>query len=116
VAVGADTAGIDALVDGRVQRSKTAAALLEANELVEHGKVEEARRTLANRQQEIAAAAATATAAAAVPPPRRADVDSDFAGQASAVSTAAAALAAPRPAATSRAVRANQEKANALFR
>jgi Ca-activated chloride channel homolog len=114
VAVGTEAAGLDAVVGGRVQRSKTAAALLEVNDLVERGRVDEARRRIAAQQQELATASATAAAAAS--PARRADVDRDFAGQARSLSSASSVLAKPSPAAAPRAVRANQELANPLMR
>ena len=106
--VGADQAEIDAVVEGRVERSRTATALLEANDLIEQGRVDEARRRLATRQVELAASASAAASAA--PLNRKSDVSRDFESQAGALSTAAAAAAAPRPA--PRSVRRNQEMAN----
>lgn len=101
---------LDAVVSGRVQRSLTAAALLEANDLFARGRVEEAERRLAVQQKAVAAAA-TAAAAAGPPAKRKADVENDFAGQAGSLDGASRGLnrASPKPAA---AVRRNQEKAN----
>jgi Ca-activated chloride channel family protein len=110
--VGAEQASIDAVVGGRVERGRTATALLEANDLLEQGRVDEARRRLALQQAELAASASAAASAA--PANRKGDVARDFASQASSLSTAAAAAAAPRPA--PRAMRANQEMANPFLK
>jgi Ca-activated chloride channel family protein len=112
VGVGADQAEIDSVVGERVERDRTAAALLEANDLLERGRVDDARRRIATRQAEVAATAAVAASAA--PAGRAGDVKRDFASQSSSLSTAAAAAAAPKPAA--RAPRVNQEMANPFFR
>jgi Ca-activated chloride channel family protein len=112
--VGAEASEIDAVVGGRVQRSQTAAALLEANDLVEHGKLDEARRRLATQERELATAAAHARAAA--PAGRRADVDRDFKGQASSLSRASSGLAKPSPAQAPRVLRENQEDANPFMK
>jgi Ca-activated chloride channel family protein len=110
VGVGAEQAAIDGVVDGRVQRSQTAATLLEVNELVEKGRLDEARRRLADREQALADAGASAQAAA--PAGRQSDVDKDFKSQAASISSATRALSKPSPTAVPRLVRRNQESAN----
>jgi Ca-activated chloride channel family protein len=113
VGVGERAADLDAVVGGRIQRSQTAAALLEANELLEKGKVEEARLRLEVQKRVLETAA---SAAAAAPPAGRAqDVDRDFKGQAGALDSASDALKKPAPAAKPRAVRKNQEFANPMM-
>jgi Ca-activated chloride channel family protein len=114
VGVGAEQAEIDAVVGGRVERSRTASALLDANDLVEQGKLEEARHRLASEQKELAAAAEHARAAA--PPERREDVDKDFKSQDVSLAAAASALAKPSPTKAPRLVRENQETSNAFRR
>ena len=108
VRVGAEQSEIDSVVGGRVERSRTAATLLETNDLIEQGRVEEARRRLAPRLVELAASASAAASAA--PPRRKGDVDRDFKSQARALSTAAAGASKPAP--PPRAVRVNQQMAN----
>jgi Ca-activated chloride channel family protein len=94
VSSSADESGLDALVDGRVQRSETATALNEANGLVEQGKLEEARRRLSAREQVVRAEAKTATRAA--PSARAKDVDRDFQSQIDALGGANDGISAPR--------------------
>lgn len=114
VVISRDAAGsgqLDALVNGRLQRSETAAVLLQANELFERGQGDEARRKIAAQQQALATAASEARHAA--PKAKKGAVDRDFEGQASALSNAGAGLDKPAPApAAQRAVRARQEAAN----
>jgi Ca-activated chloride channel family protein len=112
VEVGAEQAEVDGVVGGRVQRTRTADTLLEVNDLLEKGKVEEARRTLASQQAELEAAHVRSKGAA--PAKRKGDVDNDFAAQAGSLSAAASALAAPRP--RPAAPRHNQEMANPFRR
>jgi Ca-activated chloride channel family protein len=114
VGVGADQSEIDGVVGGRVQRTKTADVLIEVNELLEKGKVEEAKLRITRQEQALAAAAASARAAA--PASRRADVDNDFKNQAGSLFQAGRTLAKPGPAAAPRAVRENQEFSNAARR
>lgn len=104
---------LDGVVAGRLQRSATAAALLEANVLFEQGKIEEAQRKLALQQQALNEAGERARRAA--PKNRGADVDKDFRGQASSLDSATWGLnkTSPRPAA---AVRRNQEMANPFMK
>jgi Ca-activated chloride channel family protein len=119
---------LDPFVAARVERSRTARALTEANELFEKGKGDDARAALSRRQSELAGAATTAVAAAtAMPAPARGvarPVDKDFGEQESALAQAqagfgsgpsasgapAAPPAAHSPAAKS-AVRQNQANA-----
>ncbi|MFO0593329.1 MAG: VWA domain-containing protein [Polyangiaceae bacterium] len=101
---------LDAVVEGRVNRSETASTLREANDLFAQGRVEDAKHKLEERQRALQTAAATAAANAA--PARKADVDRDFAAQTSAVAdanqvfAAPPAGAAPAPAATTHAGKA----------
>lgn len=67
---------LDAVVNGRVQRSETASALKDANNLFEQGKFEEAKRRLATREQALRSVADKAKKAA--PAARAADVSRDF--------------------------------------
>jgi len=77
---------IDALVQGRVQRTETASVLKDASNLFEQGKLVEARRKLSQREAALRAAADKAKRAA--PAGRAADVDRDFQRQISAVGDA----------------------------
>jgi Ca-activated chloride channel family protein len=120
-------AELDPFVAARVERSRTAHALTEANELFEKGKGDDARAALARRQHELASAGPAAVAAAtAMPEPRRGvarPVDKDIEEQVAALSQAqsgfggASASATPpaaaAPAAKS-AVRQNQANATDL--
>jgi Ca-activated chloride channel family protein len=86
VGVTKDAEPIDPVVNARLQRSETAAALKDANRLFEQGKGEEARRRLATQQTALASAASAATRAA--PSKKKADVSRDFEGQLAAVNDA----------------------------
>jgi Ca-activated chloride channel family protein len=108
------TAALDGVVEGRVQRAETAAALLAANELAERGKLGEAQARLATRQQELAAAAVRAKGAA--PAKRSIDVEDDFKGQASSLSEANLNMNRSGPKAPDVAVRRNQEMANPFMK
>ena len=77
---------IDSVVSGRVQRSETAAALKDANNLFEQGKLDEARRRLTAREDALRAVATVAHGAA--PAAKKKDVDQDFAGQIAALDDA----------------------------
>jgi Ca-activated chloride channel homolog len=105
---------MDAVVSGRLARSGTANALLQANDLVAQGKFEEANRILDEQQRLLAAAAEQAKRNA--PAGRAATVDKDFAGQQSSLADASKGLqkSAPKPS-VERARRANQETANRSF-
>lgn len=74
---------LDQVVNGRVQRTETAAVLKDANVLFEQGKVEEARRRLTAREDTLRSAAAKAKSAPASA--RGKDVDRDFDSQIAAV-------------------------------
>jgi Ca-activated chloride channel family protein len=97
--VASDASDLDAVVNGRVQRSETAAVLKEANTLFEQGKFDEARRKLSSQEESLRAAAGKAKQAA--PKARAADVDQDFQQQIAAVGTAEKGFGAPPPAAPS---------------
>jgi Ca-activated chloride channel homolog len=90
----ADETGLDPVVSGRVQRSETAAALSEANGLVEQGKLDEARRRLAAREQILRSAADSANHAA--PAARAKDVNRDFQSQIDALGGANRELSTPQ--------------------
>jgi Ca-activated chloride channel family protein len=77
---------LDAVVSGRVQRSETAGALKEANDLFEQGKGDEARRRLTAREEALRAVATLAHGAA--PATKAREVDKDFAGQIAALDDA----------------------------
>jgi Ca-activated chloride channel homolog len=89
---------LDPFVAARVERSRTAHALLEANDLFSQGRGGEARAELARRQAELATtapkavarAAATSTATAGV----TRDVGGDFSDQEHAIAQAQAGLGA----------------------
>lgn len=89
----AEAAAIDPLVSGRVQRSETAAVLKDANKLFEQGKVEEARHSLAVREETLRGEAAKAKKAA--PASRAKEVDHDFEQQLAAVGDATNGFSAP---------------------
>jgi Ca-activated chloride channel family protein len=122
---------LDPFVAARVERSRTARALTEANDLFSKGKADDARATLARRQRELEHEAKPAIAAAtAMPEPARAfarPIDKDFGDQQAALAQAqsgfggpsgASASASPPPAAASpaakSAVRQNQANATDL--
>ena len=83
VADAAQATELDPVVNGRVQRTETAAVLKDANTLFEQGKVEEARRRLSAREATLRSAAdkARSTPGGA----RAKDVNSDFDRQIAAV-------------------------------
>jgi Ca-activated chloride channel family protein len=107
---------LDPFVAVRLERSRTAHALLDANELFSRGRASDARAELARRQTELAKAAPSAASRAAALPSSAAgaagDVGRDFGAQQAALDHAqagfgAAASAAPAaaPAATTAAGR-----------
>ncbi|MBI2389675.1 MAG: protein kinase [Deltaproteobacteria bacterium] len=75
VAVGAGDPGLDAVVEARVARSETAAALLKATHLFEQGKTKEAEDVLAARIAAIDALRARWSTRSDVPPDQTADLD-----------------------------------------
>ncbi|OJY26302.1 MAG: hypothetical protein BGO98_38720 [Myxococcales bacterium 68-20] len=141
---GSEQKDLDPFVAARLERSRTAQTLTEANKLFEAGRIGEARAKLAARKTDLDKSKSSALALAAAAPsaaPRRPAraLDRDFADQAAAVEEAeqhfapapvAAArpaspgalggggFAQPPPAQTSREgkaqVRANQEKASSF--
>jgi Ca-activated chloride channel family protein len=100
---GEATTPIDPFVAARVERSRTARTLTDANRLFEQGKGDEARRTLAHRATELnEVATATRLAAKTAPSPKPAaapSLDRDFGGQLDALATAQSAFAQPPPSA-----------------
>jgi Ca-activated chloride channel homolog len=99
---GSAQAELDPFVRARVERSTTARALDDANQLMNEGRFDEARVRLQTRAAELATAKAAAAAAPqAAPAPKRArQLDQDFDDQATALGNAnrsadAAASAAP---------------------
>ncbi|MBX3197477.1 MAG: VWA domain-containing protein [Labilithrix sp.] len=130
---GTEQRELDPFVAARLERSRTAQTLTEANKLFEAGRVGEARAKLAARKTDLKKTESTALAFAAAQPtaaPRRPAraLDRDFADQAAAVDeaqqrfappapvAAGGGFAQPPPASASREgkaqVRANQEKAS----
>jgi Ca-activated chloride channel family protein len=114
---------LDPFVAARVERSRTAHALLDANELFSRGHASEARAELARRQGELATAAPTTAAAAkAMPGPlvgAAGDVGKDFGAQQAALDHAqagfgAAASAPPAAPAARSALKTNQASATDL--
>ncbi len=97
---------LDPFVATRLERSRTAETLTEANQLFEQGRVNEARDKLARREEELKATGTTARAAAKTARPLAVgrgdafDVDKDFDRQSAAVAQAESSFAAPPPAAT----------------
>jgi Ca-activated chloride channel family protein len=93
---------IDPFVAARVERSLTARTLTEANDLFKLGKDEDARRKLAERQQELAQVAGHARVSpkATTTPAFGRSLDADFHQQESALAQAQAGFAPPPPAAT----------------
>lgn len=104
VEVGGPASEIDAVVLDRVQRSETAAALVEANSLFSSGKTNEAQQRLAAAQQQLRANRSKADKTA--PSPRKAGIDRSFEAQEKELNRSsggfatppAAAPGAPRPA------------------
>jgi Ca-activated chloride channel family protein len=90
----AQASDLDAVVSGRVQRSETAAVLKDANNLFEQGRLDEARRRLAAREQALQTVAAQAKGAA--PATRAGDVSRDFDKQIAAVDEANRSFNAPQ--------------------
>jgi Ca-activated chloride channel family protein len=81
----AEAGAVDAVVEARRQRSETAAALVEANQLFTQGRIEDARRKLDAEAQRVHAAAA---GAAKAPSPRAGDASRDLEQQDKALSRA----------------------------
>ncbi|MBX3188992.1 MAG: VWA domain-containing protein [Labilithrix sp.] len=105
---GSEQRDLDPFVAARVERSRTAATLTEANKLFESGRVAEARAKLATRKVELKKTEEGALAAASSQPfaaPRRAarSLDRDFSDQALAVAEAERNFAPAPPAAGGRA-------------
>jgi Ca-activated chloride channel family protein len=94
VASRAEESGLDAVVSGRVERSETADTLKETNNLVEQGKLDEARRRLAVREQTLRSVADAAAHAA--PAARKREVDRDFQSQLAAINGADKDLSTPQ--------------------
>lgn len=100
---GSEQKDLDPFVAARLERSRTAQTLTEANKLFEAGRVGEARAKLAARKTELHKTESSALAVAAAAPtsaPRRSAraLDRDFADQAAAVAEAEQNFAAPPPA------------------
>ncbi len=126
---GASDPSLDPFVAARLERSRTAQTLTQANVLFESGRVDEARAKLAGRREELKKAESLALAQpqAAAPPPRASrSLNLDFDQQLGAVSQAEgfgngggpgapkAAPAAPASPAGKGAVRDNQATATDL--
>ncbi len=101
---------LDAIVEGRLNRTETASTLKEANDLFQAGRFADAKRKLEDRQQALVTAAATAAANAE--PARKGDVDRDFAAQTTALNDANQQFAAPPAAAAPGAFGAGQQPAS----
>lgn len=99
---------------GAAATHKTAAVLLQANELAEKGKLDEAKARLTTRQQELEVSAARAKRAA--PSRRSGDVEDDFKGQSSSISEANSNMNKGGPQKPAAAVRRNQEMANPFMK
>ncbi len=95
VADAKDVGELDPVVADRVQRSQTAAALREANNLFSLGKVEEARKRLQDQRAELQTIAPSATKAA--PAAKAKAVGDDFAKQDAALDQAEQGFASPPP-------------------
>jgi hypothetical protein len=101
---GTEQRDLDPFVAARVERSRTASTLTEANRLFESGRVGEARAKLATRAVELKKTENESLAVAAARPttaPRRAakSLDRDFEEQLGAVAQADRNFAPPPPAA-----------------
>ncbi|MDB4941322.1 MAG: hypothetical protein JWP97_856 [Labilithrix sp.] len=99
---GSEQRELDPFVAARVERSRTAATLTEANKLFEDGRAGEARAKLAARKDELKRSETTSLAFAAAAPtaaPRRAtrSLDRDFEDQLGAVAQADRSFAPPPP-------------------
>lgn len=90
-----DVSALDPLVLGRVQRSETASALRDANDLFALGKAEEARRRLDEQREQVRVSRRKAKKAA--PPSKSPFLDDDFGRQASALDEASSGFATPPP-------------------
>ncbi|MDB5220281.1 MAG: hypothetical protein JWO86_8208 [Myxococcaceae bacterium] len=96
---------LDPFVAARVERSRTATTLTDANKLFEQGRVDEARAKLARRQIELkriedeSLAFAKASPAKSAPARAAKSLDRDFEDQLGAVATADRNFAPPPPAA-----------------
>lgn len=88
---------IDPLVAGRIERSQTAALLIEANDRFASGDNEGARRLVEHKRAALKKVAADAAPRASAP--RKAELDRDFARQDDALHQASEGFAAPPPAA-----------------
>ncbi|MFO0755415.1 MAG: VWA domain-containing protein [Byssovorax sp.] len=88
---------LDPVVNGRVQRTETASALKEANELFNQGKVTEARRKLEQQEKTLQTVADAARRAA--PAAKAKQIDDDFSNQIAVLGQANSGFATP-PAAT----------------
>lgn len=102
---GSEQKDLDPFVAARLERSRTAQTLTEANRLFEAGRAGDARAKLAARRTDLkkteSQALALATASPFAAPPRAAKpLDRDFADQAGALSRAEAEFAPPVAAAT----------------
>jgi Ca-activated chloride channel family protein len=100
---GTEQRELDPFVAARVERSRTASTLTEANKLFESGRVAEARAKLATRSSELKKTETASLAVAAARPsvaPRRAakSLDRDFEEQLGAVAQAESNFAPPPPA------------------
>jgi len=88
---------LDPFVAARVERSRTATALTEANDLFEKGKGDDARAALSRRQRELASAGPAAVAAATAMPAQQRGfarpVDKDIGEQESSLAQAQSAFA-----------------------
>jgi Ca-activated chloride channel family protein len=93
---GTEQRDIDPFVAGRLERARTVRALTDANKLFEQGKVDEARASLAHRQQQLAKTESTALAASRLAPkPAAASVSlaDEFESQKAAIATAQSGFA-----------------------
>lgn len=96
---GSTPSDLDAVVEGRVNRTETASTLREANDLFQAGRFTDAKRKLEDRQQALAKAATEANGNA--PAARKRDVDDDFKSQTTALADANEQFASPPTAAAS---------------
>ena len=99
----------DPHVATRIARSKTAATLLEVNELIERGRTQEAEARIQAQQKELDVAADKAKRSAG---PGKSAVVGDLAGQSTSLSNARAGLDTKKGGAKPRAVRKNVEMMN----